>query len=37
MMEGKCQGCDSYGEVDDIGLCESCAEDLEDEDDDDEE
>ena len=29
MVNGKCQGCDSYGEVDDIMLCESCAEELE--------
>lgn len=28
-MQGKCQGCDNYGEVDDIMLCDSCAEDLE--------
>ena len=29
MYQGKCQACDSYGEVNDIMLCESCAEDLE--------
>jgi len=28
-MDGKCQGCDSYGEVNDIMLCDSCAEKLE--------
>lgn len=27
-MQGKCQGCDAYGEVDDIMLCDSCAEEL---------
>lgn len=25
MYNGKCQGCDSYGEVDDINLCVVCA------------
>lgn len=34
MVEGKCQGCGEYGEVDDIGLCESCGYDLEVQDDD---
>ena len=29
MYQGKCQGCDEYGEVDDIMLCYECAEDLE--------
>lgn len=29
-MEGKCQGCDEYGEVDDIMLCDSCADELDD-------
>ena len=31
-MQGKCQGCDSYGEVNDIMLCDACAEELEKED-----
>lgn len=25
MYEGKCQGCDGYGPVDDQSLCEDCA------------
>lgn len=31
-MQGKCQGCDDYGEVNDIMLCDACAEELERED-----
>ena len=26
---GKCQGCDAYGEVDDINLCDECGDELE--------
>lgn len=29
MYQGKCQGCDAHGEVDDIMLCDRCAEYLE--------
>lgn len=28
-MFGKCQGCDDYCEVDDISLCDSCSEEVE--------
>jgi hypothetical protein len=27
--EGKCQACDAYGPVDDLSLCDSCAEKFE--------
>lgn len=29
MTNGKCQGCDAYGYVNDIMLCDNCAEELE--------
>lgn len=29
MYQGKCQGCDDYGEVNDIMLCDDCAEKVE--------
>lgn len=29
MSYGKCAGCDSYEDLDDIQLCESCAEKVE--------
>jgi hypothetical protein len=32
MYNGKCQSCEEYGEVNDIMLCDDCAEDLEKED-----
>ncbi len=31
-MQGKCQGCEAYGEVDDIMLCDDCGDKLEKED-----
>jgi hypothetical protein len=29
LWDGQCQGCDIYGRVDDLGLCEECASKLE--------
>ena len=31
-MNGKCQSCGAYGEVDDIMLCDDCAEELDEKD-----
>lgn len=28
-VDGKCQGCDDYGTVDDLGLCDDCGKKVE--------
>ncbi len=27
-MDGKCCGCDAYGEVDEMSLCDDCSEEV---------